>query len=1339
MTVLYPFDPTGLAFDNLVIEEAHAVTEAHYRDYHFLIPDFAPFYGEGLVIRLAGSDPEQILVSGVDYFEVLPYEGATRSIGKPIYGAIALNSRWTTGVLLLTYQTLGGKWVADRATVYKTLAERAYNPRVTVWDVLTNVTDQFPPINHTQNFSDYFDEGDLIRAIGRLGTDIAREADALPIIRHLRNRENPHNVTKTQLGIPLIENWRMAAVAEALAGAADDILINPTTLLAVREAITTDFTKADNGLKRYVAEVQAQLERHRQNVDNPHQVTKAQLGLGDVGNWPMAVESDITEGTSTTTLVNPAMLETVRLAVMTSLTEAVSTLNDTLSQLNETLVNHQANHDNPHQVTKAQVGLGKVGDWPMATTAQTLLGEDTETLINPARLKDVRDTLVTDYTAAVATVQTALTAHQDDTTNPHQVTKAQVGLDLVENYPLATDLEVASNLALDKYVTLRQIVNYLSAGAGFMHSLTASPSSLFEGDSVEMTLSTTRIANGTVFYWAVVHGTTTADEFVATHGDFFVLNNVGTFTVTTLLQVALNPDRDFSVLVRENNPDGRVVALSDPLTLFNITKLPDYSLSATNPWVTLQASNRIVMNLTVTNTPIGTTLYWEIGHINTTAADFVQSSGEFITTGTTYSWWILANPSLQSQYLSSFKIRIRKDAPDGEVVCVSDTLTFQGDRPAADVVAVKSLMEPGVKVTAENYFKVTNFNKKVKHYSGRKLRKYDRPDIRFTATPSLTAINEGDSLTYTLASNQDLGHQTYYWRVEHNGSTSAGDFVNDHGSLNFNGMQVQWTVQTQYRTIDDPDRQFAIAVYNTEYYDHAIATAAPVQLINVATATAYTVRTTDWNVYSKRTSSVSFNVTTAALDTNTILRWRILHLTTEATDFSSDTGFVNISDHAGTFTVNFTTLIKRQTIGQFRVQLWEMVGTTALTASAIVTVYSDLQAAAVMGVDSLYDPFVTPTARNYYWVNNVGRRHVLQQPVVDHHLQLTSTAVVNEGNVLYVTLHGDSYVTAPSFFWRITHGTTTNSDFTATYGTVTLSGATAVIPISTIMNPLNTGDKLFTVDVWYSGSVNGTTPYGMPALSSEVLTISNVMVYDPVYAISTTATTYNTYETMAIPVTVTTQHTSDRSYTWKIENNSAGNGSFVLVQGTVTTVGGSAAFTVTVKDAITAYHPATFSIGLYDGTTRVATTSLLTINSPTYSLVAGTTIAPEGTAWPMTVQTTYLPVGATLYWTVELQTAVATQFTAVSGSVVLTGATTYWTLATQLDMSIGLDRTFTVALRTGSVSGPIVSQTAVLTISDLHVPLLDRHWAMPCCLYEATKPIDAADYYRIGTHATLRR
>jgi len=46
----------------------------------------------------------------------------------------------------------------------------------------------------------------------------------------------------------------------------------------------------------------------------------------------------------------------------------------------------------------------------------------------------------------------------DQSSNPHRVTKDQVGLGSVLNLPVAQDEEVRDKLAVDKYVTLRQLV-----------------------------------------------------------------------------------------------------------------------------------------------------------------------------------------------------------------------------------------------------------------------------------------------------------------------------------------------------------------------------------------------------------------------------------------------------------------------------------------------------------------------------------------------------------------------------------------------------------------------------------------------------------------------------------------------------------------------------------------------------------------------------------------------------------------------------------------------------------------------------------------------------------------
>lgn len=90
------------------------------------------------------------------------------------------------------------------------------------------------------------------------------------------------------------------------------------------------------------------LEEHEADHANPHQVTKAQVGLGNVDNT-----SDADKPVSTATQA------------------AIGLVQDYLDA-------HEANHSNPHQVTKAQVGLGNADntadlDKPISTAVQTAL------------------------------------------------------------------------------------------------------------------------------------------------------------------------------------------------------------------------------------------------------------------------------------------------------------------------------------------------------------------------------------------------------------------------------------------------------------------------------------------------------------------------------------------------------------------------------------------------------------------------------------------------------------------------------------------------------------------------------------------------------------------------------------------------------------------------------------------------------------------------------------------------------------------------------------------------------------------------------------------------------
>ena len=105
--------------------------------------------------------------------------------------------------------------------------------------------------------------------IGNQTTNKANQAD---LTAHINNRNNPHNVTKQQVGLGNVTN--------------------------VEQASKQDF------------------QHHLDNHNNPHGVTKTQVGLGNVTNVEQATKQEFNA--------------------------------------------HATNRNNPHNVTKSQVGLGNV-------------------------------------------------------------------------------------------------------------------------------------------------------------------------------------------------------------------------------------------------------------------------------------------------------------------------------------------------------------------------------------------------------------------------------------------------------------------------------------------------------------------------------------------------------------------------------------------------------------------------------------------------------------------------------------------------------------------------------------------------------------------------------------------------------------------------------------------------------------------------------------------------------------------------------------------------------------------------------------------------------------------
>ena len=182
------------------------------------------------------------------------------------------------------------------------------------------------------------------------------------------------------------------------------------------------------------------------------------------------------------------------------------------------------------------------------------------------------------------------------------------------------------------------------------------------------------------------------------------------------------------------------------------------------------------------------------------------------------------------------------------------------------------------------------------------------------------------------------------------------------------------------------------------------------------------------------------------------------------------------------------------------------------------------------------------------------------------------------------------------------------------------------------------------------------------------------------------------------------------TYYWTIETNS---GDFTTTNGTVVVTSNSGTFTVTPTADATTEDPSvdTFTVALRSDSitgTILVTSSAVTINdtsqtppTPTYTLAnGGSNTVNEGSEHTLNVGGTDVP-GGTYYWTIETN---AEDFATTSGEVTVSSGTGSvlgsFTVTPTADATTEGEETFTVSLRSGSITGTILATSQAANISD---------------------------------------
>lgn len=406
--VKYPLDLTGRSTNNLVVSEQHALNSDYKRAF---TTKYGPFYTAGLIVRQLPS--RQVLVPNVDYIATHLYQEPTIASGKEVCGIIVILDPLVSNLIEIDYQVVGGEWSQSVEAIEQLIETLDLDERPVQWGDIIDKPSAFPPTAHLHAVGDVYGFEYVVDALENirqalLQGDIAAHQEiydyigreisgfaasvatvATDLAAHVANKSNPHQTTKSHVGLGSVLNYGVATQLESEGGLIDTKYMTPlrTAQAVAKQALLP-------------------LNTHVSNTANPHQTTKAQVGLGSVENYAVSDQTNAENG-----VVNNQYMTPLRTAQAITV-KAVVPLNAFIALRN-----------NPHQVTKAQVGLSNVDNLATADQVSAENGAVNTLFMTPLRTAQ----------AIAKQAVLPLNNHIGNTSNPHQVTKTQVGLGNIPN------------------------------------------------------------------------------------------------------------------------------------------------------------------------------------------------------------------------------------------------------------------------------------------------------------------------------------------------------------------------------------------------------------------------------------------------------------------------------------------------------------------------------------------------------------------------------------------------------------------------------------------------------------------------------------------------------------------------------------------------------------------------------------------------------------------------------------------------------------------------------------------------------------------------------------------
>lgn len=247
----YPLDKTGKSPNNLVAGEVRSLASNYARA---VAPVYGAFYSDSLEVY--DHSTGRLLVKGVDYRCVEMVSAAVELSQKDVMMIVLILDQSVSDQVRLNYQCVGGEYQSDGSAIAQLYNTVMMDNRPVDWSNVLNKQHEYTPGIHTHLLEDVFGFDAVVAAIERL-----RNAVVLS-------------------DVPAFEtliDWVNSRI----------------------DRYERDYGDVEARLRDWIRTEFGDVAAHMRSKDNPHEVSKEQLGLKDVVNYPVMTEEDLTDAIDT--------------------------------------------------------------------------------------------------------------------------------------------------------------------------------------------------------------------------------------------------------------------------------------------------------------------------------------------------------------------------------------------------------------------------------------------------------------------------------------------------------------------------------------------------------------------------------------------------------------------------------------------------------------------------------------------------------------------------------------------------------------------------------------------------------------------------------------------------------------------------------------------------------------------------------------------------------------------------------------------------------------------------------------------------------------------------------